>query len=131
MLNVGKGVASAVKDPGATAKGVGTGVKRFGTNLGRKAKRTGDKAVDSVASDDDKKAEGSEKSTTDKAAAAGTGMAYSMLGVNKAAREVGAEGRGRSLHHEPDPQEGAHRHRPDRRRRAASRRRSWCRSRWS
>ena len=87
VLNVGKGVASAVKDPGATAKGVGTGVKRFGTNLGRKAKRTGDKAVDSATSDDDKKAEGSEKSTTDKAAAAGTGMAYSVLGVNKAARK--------------------------------------------
>ena len=87
VLNVGKGVASAVKDPGATAKGVGSGVKRFGTNLGRKAKRTGDKAVDSVASDDDKKAEGPEKSTTDKAAAAGTGMAYSVLGVNAAARK--------------------------------------------
>ena len=87
VLNVGKGVASAVKDPGATAKGVGEGVKRFGTNLGRKAKRTGDKAVDSATSDDDKKAEGEEKSTTDKAAAAGTGMAYSMLGVNKAARK--------------------------------------------
>ena len=87
VLNVGKGVSAAVKDPGATAKGVGSGVKRFGTNLGRKAKRTGDKAVDSVASDDDPKAEGSEKSTTDKAAAAGTGMAYSMLGVNKAARK--------------------------------------------
>jgi hypothetical protein len=87
VLNVGKGVSSAVKDPGATAKGVSSGVKRFGTNLGRKAKRTGDKAVDSVASDDDQKAEGSEKSTTDKAAAAGAGMAYSMLGVNKAARK--------------------------------------------
>ncbi len=87
VLNVGKGVSAAVKDPGATAKGVGTGVKRFGTNLGRKAKRTGDKAVDSATSDDDKKAEGDDKSTTDKAAAAGTGMAYSMLGVNKAARK--------------------------------------------
>ena len=87
VLNVGKGVASAVKDPGATAKGVGTGVKRFGTNLGRKAQRTGDKAVDSATSDDEKKAEGQEKSTTDKAAAAGTGMAYSVLGVNAAARK--------------------------------------------
>jgi hypothetical protein len=87
VLNVGKGVSAAVKDPGATAKGVGTGVKRMGTNLGRKAKRTGDKAVDSVASEDDKKAEGGDKSTTDQAAAAGTGMAYSMLGVNKSARK--------------------------------------------
>ena len=57
VLNVGKGVASVVKDPGATAKGMGEGVKRFGTNLGRKTKRTTDKAVDSATSDD-KKAEG-------------------------------------------------------------------------
>ena len=86
VLNVGKGVASAVKDPAATAKGIGGGVKRFGTNLGRKAKRTTDKAVDSV-SGDDKPAEGADKSTTAKAAEAGTGMAYSMLGVNGAARK--------------------------------------------
>jgi len=86
VLNVGKGFASAVKDPAATAKGVGGGIKRFGTNLGRKAKRTTDKAVDSVASDDDT-AGGPEKSTTDKAAAAGTGMAYSVLGVNSGARK--------------------------------------------
>src|SRR5262245_56350066 len=33
VVNVGKGVASAVKDPEATAKGIGGGVKRFGTNL--------------------------------------------------------------------------------------------------
>jgi hypothetical protein len=59
VLNVGKGFASAVKDPGATAKGVGGGVKRFGTNLGRKAKRTGDQAVDS-AKEDDEEAEGAQ-----------------------------------------------------------------------
>jgi hypothetical protein len=87
VLNVGKGFASAVKDPAATAKGVGGGIKRFGTNLGRKAKRTTDKAVDSVASDDDNQAGGPEKSTTDKAAEAGTGMAYSVLGVNSGARK--------------------------------------------
>ena len=94
VLNVGKGVAAAVTDPGATAAGIGTGVKRFGTNLGRKAKRAGDQAVDSVGNDD-KKAEGPEKSTTDKAAGAGTGVAYSMLGVNAGARrwaqKVGAD----------------------------------------
>jgi hypothetical protein len=94
VLNVGKGVASAVKDPEATAKGIGGGVKRFGTNLGRKAKQAGDQAVDAVTNDDEKKgADG--KSTTDKAAAAGTGMAYSVLGVNKSARKwaqkVGAD----------------------------------------
>jgi hypothetical protein len=93
VLNVGKGVASAVKDPKATAEGIGSGVKRFGTNLGRKAKRTGDKAVESVSGDD--KGEGSDKSTGDKAAAAGTGMAYSVLGVSKSSRKwaqkVGAD----------------------------------------
>jgi hypothetical protein len=93
VLNVGKGVASAVKDPKATAEGIGGGLKRFGSNLGRKAKRTGDKAVDAATGDD--KGEGSDKSTTDKAAAAGTGMAYSVLGVNKSGRKwaqkVGAD----------------------------------------
>ncbi len=53
VLNVGKGVASVVKDPKATAAGMGEGVKRFGTNLGRKAKRTTDKAVDSATSDNE------------------------------------------------------------------------------
>jgi hypothetical protein len=95
VLNVGKGVAAAVKDPEATAKGMGAGIKRFGTNLGRKAKRTGDKAVDSVKDDDEKKAEGPEKSTSEKAASAGTGVAYSVFGVNGAARKwaqkVGAD----------------------------------------
>ena len=51
--------AAVVSDPGATAKGVGEGVKRFGTNLGRKAKRAGDEAVDEV-KDEDKQKEGAE-----------------------------------------------------------------------
>jgi hypothetical protein len=85
VLNVGKGVSSAVSDPEATAKGLGAGVKRFGTNLGRKAKRTADQAVDSTKGGDDK-AQGSAKSTPEKAADAGTGMAYSVLGVNSGAR---------------------------------------------
>jgi hypothetical protein len=92
VLNVGKGVASVVKDPGATAKGMGEGVKRFGTNLGRKAKRTTDKAVDSATSD---KKDESGKSTTDKAAETGVSVANSVLGVNAAARKwaqkVGAD----------------------------------------
>jgi hypothetical protein len=95
MLNVGKGVASVVTDPGATAKGAGQGLKRFGTNLGRKAKRTADQAVDAVASDDGKKAAGEDKSSSDKAAAAAGSMASSALGVNKASRKwaqkVGAD----------------------------------------
>jgi hypothetical protein len=90
VLNVGKGVSSAVKDPEATAKGVGTGIKRFGTNLGRKAKRTGDKAADEVKSDD-KPAEGESKSTGEKAADTGAGVANSVLGVNGAARRWAAK----------------------------------------
>jgi len=86
VVNVGKGVAAAVSDPEATAKGVGAGVKRFGTNLGRKAKRTTDQAVES-AKDDDKPKEEEAKSTGDKATDTGTGMAYSMPGVNKGARK--------------------------------------------
>ena len=88
LINTGKGVAAAVKDPEATAKGVGQGVKRFGTNLGRKAKRTTDKAVDSATKDEgEKKAEGEEKSTTDKAAEGAETVANSVLGVNSSARK--------------------------------------------
>ena len=94
VANVGKGVAAAASDPEATAKGVGGGVKKFGTNLGRKAKRGADQATEAVKSDD-KPQEGASKSTTDKAAEAGTGIAYSALGVNKGARrwaqKVGAD----------------------------------------
>ncbi len=86
VLKVGKGVGAAVKDPGATAKGVGGGVKRFGTNLGRKAKRATDEAVDSV-SKDEKKDQGSQKSTGDTTAAKAGGVAQSALGVNSAARK--------------------------------------------
>lgn len=45
VLNVGKGVATAVTKPTETAKGVGSGVKRFGVNLGRMTKRTVDSAT--------------------------------------------------------------------------------------
>jgi len=86
VLNVGKGAASAVKDPGATAKGVGAGVKRFGTNLGRKAKRATDDAVDSVNKDDtgQKKDEGGAQASTAQKAG---GVAQSALGVNASARK--------------------------------------------
>jgi hypothetical protein len=90
VVNVGKGVASAVKDPEATAKGVGGGIKRFGTNLGRKAKRVGDQAVDEVKKDDEP-SQGAQKSTGEKAAAAGEGVANSVLGVNGAARQWAAK----------------------------------------
>jgi len=86
VLNVGKGVASVVTNPEATAKGVGTGLKRFGTNLGRKAKRGAEDAGEAVKGDDQKASGEPDKSTTDKAADAGTGAAKSVLGVNSAMR---------------------------------------------
>jgi hypothetical protein len=86
VANVGKGVSAAAADPEATAKGVGAGMKKFGTNLGRKAKRGADQATEAVKADD-KPQEGASKSTSDKAAEAGTGIANSALGVNKGARK--------------------------------------------
>ncbi len=83
VLNVGKGAASAVKDPGATAKGMAGGVKRFGTNLGRKAKRAGDDAADAVKKDDAEKKDAGSASTAEKAG----GVAQSALGVNASARK--------------------------------------------
>lgn len=77
VVNVGKGVTAAVSDPGATAKGVGGGLKRMGTNLGRKAKKAGDSAVDSA------KGEGGGGSTEQAVA----GVAASTLGINGAARK--------------------------------------------
>lgn len=85
VLKVGKGVASVVVDPGGTAKGIGGGLKRFGTNLGRKAKQTGDAAADAV-KDDKKPGTEPGKSTGDKAADAGAGAANAALGVNGAMR---------------------------------------------
>jgi hypothetical protein len=82
VLNVGKGVVSVVKDPEGTAKGLGGGLKRFGVNLGRKAKRTAESATH-----DDKKAGESGESTSDKALDAAGGAANSVLGVNGAARK--------------------------------------------
>jgi hypothetical protein len=89
VVRVGKGVVSAVTDPEATARGIGGGLKRFGTNLGRKAKRLGDKAVDAVKKDDEEEEAGrreAERSAGAKAAGAAGGAAKSVLGVNAAAR---------------------------------------------
>jgi hypothetical protein len=74
LVSVGKGVASAVVDPEATAKGLGAGIKRFGVNLGRKTKR----AVED-AKDDGKK---TQETSTEKAES----VANAVLGVNRAAR---------------------------------------------
>jgi hypothetical protein len=82
VLNVGKGVANVVVDPGGTVKGMGAGIKRFGTNLGRKTKR----AADDVTTKDEKPEQGADKSAGAKAADAGEDVAMSALGVNKAMR---------------------------------------------
>jgi hypothetical protein len=81
VVGVGKGVVSAVRDPVATAKGIGGGLKRFGVNLGRKAAR----AADSVTKDD-KKPEAPAEPTQKKALDAAGGAANSVFGVNGAAR---------------------------------------------
>jgi hypothetical protein len=86
VLNVGKSAASVVRDPEGTVKGIGGGVKRMGTNLGRKAKRTADSATS-----DDKKPEAPEKPADQKAAAAASSAANSMLGVNASARRWAQE----------------------------------------
>jgi hypothetical protein len=75
VVNVGKGVANAVTKPTETAKGIGSGVKRFGVNLGRMTKRT----VDSATSDDPAEASKPEGN-------AAASAASSVLGVNRAAR---------------------------------------------
>jgi hypothetical protein len=81
VLNIGKGLVAAVKDPEATVKGIGGGIKRFGINLGRQGKR----AVQSATGD--KTEDGSEEqSTAAKAGHAAGGAALSLLGVNSAAR---------------------------------------------
>ncbi len=74
VLNVGKGVTAVVKDPGATAKGIGAGVKRFGVNLGRKGKGAAEAAT----------ADKPEGGDTAKAAES---AALSVVGVNGAARK--------------------------------------------
>jgi len=81
VLHVGKGVVSVITEPVATAKGIGGGLKRFGVNLGRKAKRAANSATK-----DDKKPEGPERTKKAKALDAAGGAANSVLGVNGAAR---------------------------------------------
>jgi len=81
VLNVGKGLVSAVRDPGATVKGIGSGLKRFGINLGRKAKRTADSVTK-----DDKKPEDADEPAQERALDTAGGAANSVLGVNSAAR---------------------------------------------
>jgi hypothetical protein len=73
VLNIGKGAAAVVTDPGDTAKGLGAGIKRFGVNLGRQTQRAVDSSEDPAAGG---------KPGGDPASAAAKGA----LGVGKAAR---------------------------------------------
>lgn len=74
VVNLGKGAAAAVTNPEATAKGLGSGIKRFGVNLGRRTERAADSATDDKS--------GGEGSGGDAAGNA----ANSVLGVNGAMR---------------------------------------------
>lgn len=76
LVNIGTGAVAAVKDPGATAKGIGAGVKRFGVNLGRRSQRAVEDATD--------KSEPEEGDAPKQNAAVSAGN--SLLGVNSAMR---------------------------------------------
>jgi hypothetical protein len=94
LESVGKSLVNVAKDPEGTAKGIGSGLKRFGVNLGRKTKRAADDVADAATKDDaekqaeaKKKAEGGDsKDGNDKAAAAAESVANAAFGVNKSAR---------------------------------------------
>jgi hypothetical protein len=75
-VNVGKSTVSAVKDPEATAKGIGGGIKRFGVNLGRRTERAVESATDKEADPEDAEGGGN----------AAEGAAKTVLGVNSALR---------------------------------------------
>jgi len=83
LINVGKGAANAVTKPAETAKGIGGGLKRMGTNLGRRTKRAVDEMGDEdpELSDEEKAAQGSGT----------TNAAYGVLGVNSAVRKWAAK----------------------------------------
>ena len=83
LVDVGKGAANAVIKPVDTAKGIGGGLKRMGTNLGRRTKRAADEALDEdpELSEEEKAAQGSGT----------TNAAYGVLGVNSAVRRWAAK----------------------------------------
>jgi len=86
LVKVGSGVVSAVTDPVDTAKGIGSGVKRLGVNLGRRTKR----AVQSVTSDD-RKPDTESTSAGDKAANAAKGLVGITGARRRWAERVGAD----------------------------------------
>ena len=102
VLNVGKGVATAVTKPTETAKGIGSGVKRLGVNLGRMTKRT----VDSATGEDPA---GASKQSENAAVSAGK----SVLGVSRASRRWAQKLGVDPYTTNPVLKQGARRHRGD------------------
>lgn len=91
VVQVGRGVVSVAKDPVGTAKGIGGGIKRFGVNLGRKAKRAAADVKDAATTTDEERARALEQGPDprtggEKAEDAAGGAANALLGVNSAAR---------------------------------------------
>jgi hypothetical protein len=80
LVKVGTGVVQAVTKPVATAKGIGSGVKRFGVNLGRRTKRTVQRATSDDGRDGD-------ASAAERAGDVAGSAAKSFFGVNRARRE--------------------------------------------
>ena len=93
VVDIGKGAASAVTDPVATAKGIGAGIKRFGVNLGRTSKR----AV--------------ERRAAPTPASRARPRPPTPCWCLERHAPVGAESQGGSLHHEPRAAERAEEHR--------------------
>ena len=88
LVKVGTGLVGAVTEPVETAKGIGSGVKRFGVNLGRRTKRAVQRMTDDQPGDSD-------KGTGAKVGDAASSAAKSLIGINGArrrwARRVGAD----------------------------------------
>jgi hypothetical protein len=86
LVRIGTGVVNAVSDPVETAKGIGSGVKRLGVNLGRRARR----AVDRLRTDEAKEGDAGSG-----AGAVAADAAKRLIGVNSArrrwAQRVGAD----------------------------------------
>lgn len=77
VVKIGQSTAAVVSDPAGSVKGLGTGIKRFGVNLGRRTERA-------VASTGDSGAPGDDETT--KKDNAGGNAVKSVLGVNAAMR---------------------------------------------
>jgi hypothetical protein len=87
VLNLGKSVGRAVTDPEGTVKGIGSGLKRFGVNLGRKTKRAAGSVAGSIKGDEEGEAKpGQEKSAGEKIGEGSASVAKSVLGVTGASR---------------------------------------------